>query len=161
MYKLENIASFKIDHTRLYPGLYVSRMDYVGENTVTTFDIRVCKPNSTHVLNTGEIHATEHLIATYLRNDSQWSNKVIYFGPMGCRTGFYLILAGEHTSEEILPLVCKCFSFVADYEGKIPGASAIECGNYLDMDLNAAKNTAKNFCYLLENITYDRLVYPD
>ena len=158
--KLNKIASFKIDHTKLLPGLYVSREDDVAGNTITTFDIRVCQPNTPDMMGTGEIHTIEHIIATYLRNDTRWEDKVIYFGPMGCRSGFYLILAGKYSSEDILPLVRECFGFVSTFEGEIPGASAIECGNYLDMDLSAAKTRAKNYASVLENITADQLVYP-
>lgn len=157
---MKNIASFEIDHTKLYPGLYVSRKDFVGNNIATTFDIRVCKPNTSFVMGTGEMHTIEHIAATYLRNQEHWGNKVIYFGPMGCRTGFYLILSGMHTSEVVLPLVRECFNYVANFEGEIPGATAIECGNYLDMDLPAAKKRAKEYCHVLETITPDRLIYP-
>ena len=157
---MKNIASFEIDHTKLYPGLYVSREDFVACSKVTTFDIRVCKPNTSFIMNTGEIHTIEHIIATYLRNNDQWSDKVIYFGPMGCRTGFYLILAGKYSSVDVLPLIKECFAFVANFEGAIPGATAIECGNYLDMDLPTAKTTAEEYLNVLNNITSDRLVYP-
>ena len=112
-------------------------------------------------MNTAEIHAMEHLGATYLRNDAEWQDKVIYFGPMGCRTGFYLLLAGDLTAEEILPLVRKCFAFIADYQGEIPGASAKDCGNYLDLNLPMANYWAKRYSALLENIHADRLVYPE
>lgn len=158
---MNKIASFKIDHTKLLPGIYVSREDFVAGNIITTFDIRTCRPNSGDVMTTGELHAIEHIIATYLRNNTQWEDKVIYFGPMGCTTGFYLILAGEHSSEDILPLVRDCFSFTADYEGDIPGASAIECGNYLDLDLTAAKIRAEKYLNILNHITPDQLVYPN
>jgi S-ribosylhomocysteine lyase len=139
----------------------VSREDNVAGNIITTFDIRTCKPNTADVMATGELHAIEHIIATYLRNNAQWEDKVIYFGPMGCSTGFYLILAGRYSSEDILPLVLDCFSFTAEYEGKIPGASAIECGNYLDLDLPAAKARAEKYLSILKNITSDQLVYPN
>lgn len=158
---MKNIASFNIDHTKLFPGLYVSREDAVGDSVVTTFDIRLCKPNTSRVMGTGEIHTAEHIIATYLRNHSVWSDKVVYFGPMGCRTGFYLILAGKYTSVDVLLLVLECFDFVANFEGAIPGASAVECGNYLDMDLPAAKKSAEEYVNVLKNITPDRLVYPN
>lgn len=157
---MKSIASFKIDHTKLLPGIYVSREDYAGENVITTFDIRVCKPNTSHIMGTGEIHTIEHIIATYLRNQEKWSDKIIYFGPMGCRSGFYLIVAGKYTSEDVLPLITECFSFTANFEGAIPGATAIECGNYLDMDLPAAKKCAEDYLKILTNITADRLVYP-
>lgn len=158
---MNKIASFKIDHTKLLPGVYVSRKDFVAGNTITTFDIRTCKPNTGDVMATGELHAIEHIIATYLRNNVQWEDKVIYFGPMGCQTGFYLILAGEYSSEDILPLMQDCFSFTANFEGKIPGASAVECGNYLDLDLPAAKARAEKYLNILKNIMPDQLVYPN
>ena len=158
---MEKIASFTIDHIKLRPGLYVSRKDQIGTETVTTFDLRVTSPNDEPVMNTAEIHAMEHLGATYLRNDPEWQEKVIYFGPMGCRTGFYLLLAGDLTSQEILPLVRSCFRFMADYEGDIPGASAKDCGNYLDLNLPMAKYWAKRYLTLLETITPDTLAYPE
>ena len=157
---MEKIASFTIDHIKLQPGVYVSRKDKIGAETVTIFDLRVTSPNDEPVMNTAEIHAMEHLGATFLRNDPQWSNRVIYFGPMGCRTGFYLLLAGDLTSEEILPLMKACFRFMAQYDGEIPGASAKDCGNYLDLNLPMANYWAKRYLNLLDNITPDRLIYP-
>ena len=158
---MEKIASFTIDHIKLQPGIYVSRKDKIGAETVTTFDLRVTSPNDEPVMNTAEIHAMEHLGATYLRNDPEWQDKVISFGPMGCRTGFYLLLAGDLTSEEILPLMRNCFRFMAEYDGEIPGASAKDCGNYLDLNLPMANYWAKRYLALLENIPADRLVYPE
>ena len=158
---MEKIASFTIDHIKLQPGVYVSRKDKIGAETVTTFDLRITSPNDEPVMNTAEIHAMEHLGATYLRNDPEWSDRVIYFGPMGCRTGFYLLLAGDLTPEQILPLVRSCFHFIADYCGKIPGASARDCGNYLDLNLPMANFWAKRYLALLENIPADRLAYPE
>ncbi len=158
---MEKITSFTIDHIRLQPGVYVSRKDRVGEQTVTTFDLRITSPNEEPVMNTAEIHATEHLAATYLRNHPQWKERVLYFGPMGCRTGYYLILVGDLSSRDILPLICGCFHFVAEFDGDIPGASARDCGNYLDMNLPAARWWAKRYCALLDNIPADRLVYPE
>lgn len=158
---MEKIASFTIDHIKLKPGLYVSRKDRIGSETVTTFDLRVTSPNDEPVMNTAEVHAMEHLGATFLRNDPEWKDRVVYFGPMGCRTGFYLLLAGDLTSEEVLPLVRDCFRFMAAFEGEIPGASARDCGNYLDMNLNMARYWAKRYLELLEHITPDRLVYPE
>ena len=157
---MEKIASFTIDHIRLQPGLYVSRLDKVGVETITTFDLRLKSPNEEPVINTAEIHTIEHLAATYLRNDPVWKDKVLYFGPMGCRTGFYLLVAGELTSAEILPLVTECFRYVASFEGEVPGATAMDCGNYLDMNLPMAKVVAARYLHLLENITQDRLHYP-
>ena len=158
---MEKIASFTIDHIKLQPGVYVSRKDRIGAETVTTFDLRVTSPNDEPVMNTAEIHAMEHLGATFLRNDPVWSDRVIYFGPMGCRTGFYLLLAGDLSSEEILPLMRECFRFMAQYDGEIPGASAKDCGNWLDLNLPMANYWAKRYLNLLENITPDRLVYPE
>ena len=140
--------------------MYVSRKDRIGAETVTTFDLRITSPNDEPVMNTAEIHAMEHLGATYLRNDPEWKDRVVYIGPMGCRTGFYLLLAGSLTSEKILPLVYDCFKFISEYEGDIPGASAKDCGNYLDLNLPMAKYWAKRYLSLLERIPADRLVYP-
>lgn len=158
---MEKITSFTIDHIKLQPGVYVSRKDAVGEEMVTTFDLRVTSPNEEPVMNTAEIHAMEHLAATYLRNEPVWKDQVLYFGPMGCRTGFYLLMKGDMTSNQILPLVLDCFRFIADFSGEIPGASAKDCGNYLDMNLPMAKYWGKKYASLLENITEDRLVYPE
>ncbi len=157
---MEKITSFTIDHIRLQPGLYVSRKDAVGAQTVTTFDLRLTSPNDEPVMNTAEVHTIEHLAATYLRNDPFWKDRVLYFGPMGCRTGFYLLLAGDYTSKDVLGLVADCFRFVADYEGEIPGASARDCGNYLDMNLPMAKYCASRYCTVLENADDGCLVYP-
>lgn len=158
---MEKITSFTIDHIRLQPGLYVSRKDKVGDNTITTFDLRVTSPNEEPVMNTAEMHTIEHLAATYLRNEPSWQDKVLYFGPMGCRTGFYLLLAGDLSSRDVLGLVTDCFRFVRDFEGEVPGASAKDCGNYLDMNLSMAKYWGRRYTELLENIGEDRLVYPE
>ena len=158
---MAKITSFTIDHIRLQPGLYVSRKDKIGNETVTTFDLRLTSPNEEPVMNTAEMHTVEHLAATYLRNEPSWKEKVIYFGPMGCRTGFYLLLAGDHTSRDVLPLVTDCFRFIRDFRGEVPGASAKDCGNYLDMNLPMANYLAGRYSALLENITEDRLVYPE
>lgn len=157
---MKKITSFTIDHIRLKPGLYVSRIDKVGTEDVTTFDLRLTSPNEEPVMNTGEIHAMEHLAATYLRNDPVWGEKILYFGPMGCRTGFYLLVAGLYNSSDILELVCNCFRFIADFSGDIPGASPKDCGNYLDMDLAFAKERAQCYSTFLKNAGQDRLVYP-
>ena len=157
---MEKITSFTIDHIKLQPGLYVSRKDKVGDKTVTTFDLRLTKPNDEPVMNTAEVHTIEHLAATYLRNEPAWKDKVLYFGPMGCRTGFYLLLAGDLSSKEILPLVKDCFRFIAGFRGEVPGASAKDCGNYLDMNLPMANYWGRKYAQLLENIEDDRLVYP-
>ena len=158
---MEKITSFTIDHIRLQPGVYVSRKDMVGDQTITTFDLRITSPNEEPVLNTAEIHTIEHLAATYLRNEPMWKEKVLYFGPMGCRTGFYLLLAGDLNSQDVLGLVTQCFRFIRDFEGEVPGASAKDCGNYLDMNLPMAKYWGRRYAALLENIGDDRLVYPE
>ena len=158
---MEKITSFTIDHIRLQPGLYVSRKDKVGESTVTTFDLRLTSPNEEPVMNTAEMHTMEHLAATYLRNDPVWKDKVLYFGPMGCRTGFYLLLWGDYRSQDVLELVKNCFCFVRDYRDDVPGASAKDCGNYLDMNLAMANYWGKRYTELLENIDDSRLVYPE
>ena len=158
---MEKITSFTIDHIKLQPGVYVSRKDKVGAETVTTFDLRLTSPNEEPVMNTAEIHTMEHLAATYLRNEPVWKEKVLYFGPMGCRTGFYLLLAGDYASADILTLVRDCFAFIRDFRGEVPGASAKDCGNYLDMNLPMANYWGRKYTQLLENITDDRLAYPE
>lgn len=158
---MEKITSFTIDHLRLRPGLYVSRKDRVGTETVTTFDLRLTTPNEEPVMNTAEVHTIEHLAATYLRNEPDWKEKVLYFGPMGCRTGFYLLLMGDYTSREIVPLVRDCFRFIRDYRGEVPGASARDCGNYLDMNLPMANDWGARYAALLDHIDESRLIYPE
>ena len=158
---MEKITSFTIDHIRLQPGLYVSRKDKVGCETVTTFDLRLTSPNDEPVMNTAEMHTMEHLAATYLRNEPNWKDRVLYFGPMGCRTGFYLLLAGDLESEDVLPLVRETFRFIADFSGAVPGASARDCGNYLDMNLPMANYWGRRYAALLEAPGRDRLVYPE
>ena len=154
---MEKIASFTVDHLKLKTGLYVSRKDKVGNETITTFDLRMTRPNFEPVMNTAEIHTLEHLGATFLRNDSEWKDKVIYFGPMGCRTGFYMVLAGDLTSEDVLDLTRRLFKFCTEFEGDVPGQAAKDCGNYLDM----AKYRASKYLDVLMNITEDRLAYQD
>lgn len=158
---MEKITSFTIDHIKLQPGVYVSRKDKVGAETVTTFDLRLTSPNEEPVMNTAEMHTIEHLAATYLRNEKNWQDKVLYFGPMGCRTGFYLLLSGDYESADIVSLLLDCFRFIAEFEGEVPGASAKDCGNYLDMNLPMAKFWGAKYAALLENITPDRLIYPE
>ena len=159
---MEKITSFTINHLLLQPGVYVSRKDPVGGTIVTTFDLRMTSPNEEPVMNTAEVHAIEHLGATFLRNHKEWSPKVLYFGPMGCRTGFYLLLSGDYESKDIVPLMIEMWEFIRDYEGEIPGASPRDCGNYLDMNLLMAKYLAKKYLdEVLYHITADRLVYPE
>lgn len=157
---MKPIASFTINHLNLYPGVYVSRKDAVGDSVVTTFDLRVTRPNAEPVMNTAEVHTIEHLAATFLRNHATFGSRIVYFGPMGCRTGFYLLLAGNYESKDILPLLRELFAFIRDYKGEVPGASAVECGNYLDMNLPMANYYGKKYLEVLENITPDRMVYP-
>ena len=158
---MEKIASFTIDHIKLQPGIYVSRKDFVGKEVITTFDLRMTSPNEEPVMNTAEVHTIEHLGATFLRNHKTFSDKVIYFGPMGCRTGFYLLLAGNYESKEIVPLITEMFIFIRDFHDEVPGASAKDCGNYLDMNLNMANWLADRYLnHVLFNISEERLVYP-
>lgn len=142
---MEKIASFTVNHLTLEPGLYVSRKDRMGAETVTTFDLRMTAPNREPVMNTAEIHTIEHLGATYLRNDPDWKDRTVYFGPMGCRTGFYLLLAGDLEPRDVEELVQAMFRFIRDYEGPVPGAAARDCGNYLDMNLPMAKLLAGRY----------------
>lgn len=159
---MEKIASFTIDHLKLVPGVYVSRKDTIGKEVITTFDLRMTSPNDEPVMNTAEVHTIEHLAATFLRNHPVYGNKTIYFGPMGCRTGFYLLLAGDLTSKEIVPLMIEMFEFIRDFKDEVPGASPKDCGNYLDMNLGMAKYLAKKFLSeVLYDIKPDRLVYPE
>lgn len=160
---MDKITSFTINHLLLEPGVYVSRKDNAGENAVvTTFDIRMTSPNDEPVMNTADVHTIEHLGATFLRNHPVWKDQVLYFGPMGCRTGFYLLLAGDHTSKEIVPLMKELFTFIRDFEGEVPGASPRDCGNYLDMNLPMANYLGKRYLeQVLYNIKEDRLVYPE
>ena len=158
---MEKIASFTIDHIKLQPGIYVSRKDQIGQEGVTTFDLRMTSPNEEPVMNTAEVHTIEHLGATYLRNKEEIRDKVIYFGPMGCRTGFYLLLAGDYASKDIVALVTEMFEFIRDYRGEVPGASPKDCGNYLDMNLGMANYLADRY---LEKTLYGiddaHLIYP-
>lgn len=158
---MEKIASFTIDHIKLQPGVYVSRKDNVGAEVITTFDLRMTSPSEEPVMNTAEVHTIEHLGATFLRNHPVYGEKTIYFGPMGCRTGFYLLLAGDYTSRDIVPLMIQMYEFIRDYADEVPGASPKDCGNYLDMNLPMANYLAKKY---LENVLYkiddSRLIYP-
>lgn len=159
---MEKIASFTVNHLTLLPGIYVSRKDIVGSETVTTFDLRMTRPNFEPVMNTAEVHTLEHLGATFLRNHREYKDRVIYFGPMGCRTGFYLVLAGDYTSRDVVPLVTEMYAFMKDFEGEVPGAAARDCGNYLDMNLNMAKYAARRYYdEVLTDISEERLVYPE
>ena len=158
---MKKIASFTVNHLTLLPGVYVSRVDFTGGQPITTFDLRMTRPNAEPVMNTAEIHTIEHLGATFLRNHPDVADKTIYFGPMGCRTGFYLLLAGDYESRDVVPLVRDCFRFIRDYRGEVPGASAKDCGNYLDMNLPMANYWGARYAALLENIDETRLIYPE
>ena len=155
---MEKITSFTIDHLKLLPGVYVSRKDNVGEEIVTTFDIRMTRPNFEPVINTAELHAIEHLGATFLRNHKDYGESILYFGPMGC----YLLLKGNHESNEIIPLLKEMFEFIKNYEGEVPGACAKDCGNYLDINLPMARYiSAKYLDEVLSDISKERLIYPE
>lgn len=159
---MERIASFTVDHVRLNRGIYVSRLDEVNGNYLTSFDIRMKLPNREPVMNIAEIHTMEHLGATFLRNHPVWKNEIVYFGPMGCRTGFYVILKGKLESKDIIELMQETFKFMVDFEGEIPGATAIECGNYLDQNLPMAKYEAKKYYEeTLLNLGEENLNYPE
>ena len=159
---MERIASFQVDHVRLNRGLYVSRIDEINGNYLTSFDIRMKLPNREPVINIAELHTMEHLGATFLRNHPVWKEKIVYFGPMGCRTGFYLILKGKLESKDIVELMKELYKFMAEFKGNIPGATAIECGNYLDQNLPMANYEAKKYLEeTLENLGEENLNYPD
>jgi len=158
---VEKIASFTVDHLRLLPGIYVSRKDTLASDVITTFDLRMTRPNFEPVMNTAEIHAIEHLGATYLRNHKEFGQKTIYFGPMGCRTGFYLLLKGDYESKDIVELMIELYKFIKDYEGEIPGQRPKDCGNYLDMNLGMAKYLADKYLEVLLNIGEENLIYPE
>lgn len=159
---MEKIASFKVDHLRLLPGLYVSRKDNVNGNIITTFDMRVTRPNIEEVMDTKSIHAYEHLGATFLRNDKEYKDKTIYFGPMGCRTGFYVIFNFDCTSRDVLDIITKMNEFVINYVGDVPGATPKDCGNYKDIDLDGAKKFAKKYKRdFLNNPQDNQLNYPN
>ena len=159
---MDKITSFTIDHIKLEPGIYVSRKDYLKEDVLTTFDLRIARPNVEPVMDTAAVHALEHLGATFLRNDEEWGEKVIYFGPMGCRTGFYLLLAGDYESKDIVQLITELYEFIRDFKGEVPGASPKDCGNYLDMNLGMANYLANRYLtQTLYKIDEKHLVYPD
>ena len=159
---MEKITSFTIDHIRLIPGVYVSRKDQAGDSCITTFDLRMTSPNDEPVMNTAEVHTIEHLGATFLRNHPVYGSRVIYFGPMGCRTGFYLLLAGDYESSDIVNLMIEMYEFIRDFEGEVPGASPRDCGNYLDQNLPMARFLAKKYlAEALEHPTEKNLNYPE
>lgn len=157
---MKKIPSFTVNHLTLQPGIYVSRQDAVGEEIITTFDVRMKAPNREPVVHPNALHTIEHLAATFLRNHPTWADRIIYWGPMGCLTGNYLIVKGDLTGRDVLPLMVETFRFIAQFEGEVPGASPRDCGNYLLMDLNMAHYEAAKYLEVLENATDDNLVYP-
>ncbi len=158
---MKKIESFTVDHLRLLTGIYVSRKDKVGDQTLTTFDLRFTRPNKEPVMDTSGVHAIEHLGATFLRNDPEWKDRTIYFGPMGCRTGFYVIFAGDLVPEDILDVTGRMCAFILDFEGEIPGATPRDCGNYHDANLAMAKYyTAKFKKEVLDHPSAERMTYP-
>ena len=159
---MEKIASFQVNHLTLLPGVYVSRKDYAGDGVITTFDLRMKQPNKEPVMNTAEMHTIEHLGATFLRNHKEYGGKTVYFGPMGCRTGFYLLLSGDYKSEDIVPLMKELFTFIRDFDDEVPGASPRDRGNYLDMNLPMANYLAKEYLdRCLNVIGPENLNYPE
>lgn len=158
---MKKIPSFTIDHDKLLRGIYVSRKDSVGGDTVTTFDIRMKEPNREPALHQGALHTIEHLAATFLRNDEEWQDRIVYWGPMGCLTGNYLLVKGDLESKDIVDLMKRTFLFIANYEGDIPGAAPKDCGNYLLQDLPMARYEAKKYLTeVLEVIKEENLIYP-
>lgn len=158
---MKKIPSFTIDHNQLLPGIYVSRKDNVGNDVVTTFDIRMKAPNREPALHPGALHTIEHLAATYLRNNEEWQDRIVYWGPMGCLTGNYLLMKGDMKSEDIVKLVIDTFEFVANYDGVVPGTEPQDCGNYLLHDLPMARYEAKQYLKVLKNIKPENLNYPE
>lgn len=158
---MKKIPSFTIDHNQLLPGIYVSRKDNVGNDVVTTFDIRMKAPNREPALHPGALHTIEHLAATYLRNNEEWQDRIVYWGPMGCLTGNYLLMKGDMKSEDIVKLMIDTFEFVANYNGVVPGTEPQDCGNYLLHDLPMARYEAKQYLKVLKNIKPENLNYPE
>ena len=158
---MEKIPSFTIDHLRLLSGIYVSRKDYLGDQVVTTFDVRMKEPNREPVLGQGELHTIEHLAATYLRNHKEWGDKIVFWGPMGCCTGNYFLMKGDLESRDIVELMRETFRFIRDFEGEVPGVAAKDCGNYLLHNLPMAKyEAAKYLSEVLDVIEEKNLIYP-
>ncbi|MDR2793961.1 MAG: S-ribosylhomocysteine lyase [Treponema sp.] len=157
---MEKIASFQVDHLRLKPGVYVSRQDRFGDTVLTTFDLRFKEPNKEPVIDQPTLHTLEHLGATFLRSHKEWADRTVYFGPMGCRTGFYVIFEGKLESKDVLPVLRELFDWVLAFEGAVPGALPAECGNYLEQNLPMAKWEAKRYADLLKNPAHENLCYP-
>jgi S-ribosylhomocysteine lyase len=158
---MEKIASFQVDHTRLKPGVFVSRKDRFGDTTLTTFDLRFKEPNQEPVIDMPALHTIEHLGATFLRSHPEWGSRVVYFGPMGCRTGFYVILEGDLSSAGILPLLREMTDWILAFEGPIPGASAAECGNWREQNLGMAQWETRRYAAVLAQPGKENLNYPD
>jgi S-ribosylhomocysteine lyase len=157
---MEKIASFQIDHLRLKPGVFVSRKDRFGETILTTFDLRLKEPNKEPVIDMPALHTIEHLGATFLRSHKDWADRVVYFGPMGCRTGFYVILEGDRSSPEILPLIREMLDWILAFDGPIPGAAPAECGNWREQNLDMAKWEIKRYAETLGKAGKENLSYP-
>jgi S-ribosylhomocysteine lyase len=157
---MEKIASFQVDHLRLKSGVYVSRKDKFKDTVITTFDLRVKEPNNEPVMDQPAMHTIEHLCATFLRSNNEWSEKIVYFGPMGCRTGFYLILEGDYKSTDVIPLLLEMFNWIEKLEGDIPGATAIECGNWREQNIDMAKWECNRYAALLKKAKKENLEYP-
>jgi S-ribosylhomocysteine lyase len=157
---MEKILSFQVDHLRLKPGVYVSRRDQFKDVVLTTFDLRFKEPNKEPVMDQPALHTIEHLCATFLRSHKEWGHKDVYFGPMGCRTGFYLILEGDYKSADILPLLIEMFEWIEKFEGAIPGASAAECGNWREQNIDMAKWECRKYSGLLKKPAKENLEYP-
>ena len=157
---MEKIPSFTIDHLRLLPGIYVSRKDAVGGDVVTTFDVRMKAPNREPAVHPGALHTIEHLAATYLRNDAEWKDRIVYWGPMGCLTGNYFLVRGDYEPRDVVELLIRAFDFVATFEGDVPGAAAKDCGNYLLHDLPMARWEARRYADLLRAATEENFHYP-
>ena len=157
---MEKIASFQIDHLKLKPGVYVSRKDKFSDVILTTFDLRFKEPNKEPVMDQPALHTIEHLCATFLRSHADWSHKVVYFGPMGCRTGCYLILEGDYKSVDIVPMLLEMLDWIEKFNGEIPGASAIECGNWREQNIEMAKWECQKYAKLLRNACTENFEYP-
>ena len=158
---MDLIPSFTVDHMRIIPGIFESRVDTLGEELVTTFDVRVKKPNAEPSIDPAAMHTMEHLVATFLRNHPDWKDQLIYWGPMGCLTGFYIIVKGRPAASDLYPIILDAFRYVRDFEGEVPGASPTNCGKYLMHDLPMAKWEAGKYVEYLETADLDAIFrYP-
>ena len=158
---MEKIASFTIDHIKLQPGVYVSRKDHIGDEVITTFDLRMTSPNEEPVMNTAEMHTIEHLMATFFRAHPVWADQTIYVGPMGCRTGMYVIFKGDLESADVAEIMKDCYQYMADFDEEIPAAKPEMCGNYLDHNLGITRIECQKFVdEVLSCIKEENMVYP-